>query len=203
MKSTILRATHLFDLRFLSITSIVVLLFTLTACSPKTAKKTTEIPPIEEPTEVVIKSDTLPTTEVVVPPPPEPVEVIPYVVLRMEKTACYGHCPIFEIKLFSDGRANFIGKANTDLMGHYEAHADEEFLSAISAKAQKTDYFRWADHYPLDGNYLSDLPNTITYLKIEEQEKSIIRNHDGPVALRQFEEDIFNAFQQLNWVKID
>jgi len=183
---------------------MLLLFFVATSCTPKTGSKTTATEPapvLEETPEVTVKTDSFPITDVVLV---EPEEVIapPHLALRLEKTSCFGNCPSFEIKLFSDGRAQWNGKHHTERLGMYESHVDEDFVQTIFAKALQINYFSLSDHYPINGKYLSDLPNTITYLNDSYIEKSILRNHNGPKPLRNFEAFIIERFEELSWEKL-
>ncbi len=189
----------------LQLCCVILSLLIASACTPKTGAKTTVTEPApvhEEEVEITKKTNKFPPTDEELVAPDDRV-VVPYLALRLEKTSCFGNCPTLEIKLFSDGRAQWNGKHHANRMGLHETHVEEVFLQNILSRALQINYFSLSDHYPVNGKYLSDLPNTITYLNDSELEKSILRNHDGPKHLRQFENFIIESFDGLDWQKLD
>lgn len=183
---------------------LLLVVISTSSCTPKTSSKTTSTNPApvhQSEKELTSKSDTFPVTDAVLVEPEEVVP-IPYLSLRMERTSCFGQCPTYEIKLFSDGRAQWNGKHYIKRLGIYEAQVGEAFFDKILTKASQINYFSLSEHYPVNGKYLSDLPNTILYLNDSQQEKSILRNHNGPKTLREFEDFIFESFDKLNWEKL-
>ncbi len=188
----------------LQLCCMVLSLLLASSCTPKTGGKTTATEPApvhQEEIEITEKTDKFPPTDVELVEPEE-IVLPPHLTLRLEKTSCFGHCPTFEIKLFSDGRAQWNGKHHSNRMGLYETHVEEAFLQNILTKALQINYFSLSDHYPINGKYLSDLPNTITYLNDSDLEKSILRNHNGPNSLRKFEDFIIENFDRLSWQKL-
>ena len=175
----------------------IFLIVLISSCSPKNPARTsdsnTQPRPIPPQSEVTAKS---PEKDVTPPPPPPP---LPYVVMHLEKSACFGHCPMFELKLFSDGRAEYHGKAYTQRLGVYESRVTKAFIDLILHEAEKINYFQLNDHYPIDGQFISDLPNTTTYIKKSGREKTIIRNHNGPLTLRKYETFLIERFDALRW----
>ena len=126
-----------------------------------------------------------------------------YVLVKLEKTACYGRCPAYEARLLSDGRLIWLGKAHVPLIGQFEALADSTFLPQILEFAERINYFGLADYYPKDGHLLSDLPTTITYLGIDNELIKMIRNnYQSPKALREFEAFLEELFIGQDWQKI-
>jgi len=183
---------------------LLLLLFSISSCTPKTGAKTSTTNPTptgHNKQDQTGNSDTFPTTDVELVEPDDIVPT-PYLALRLEKTSCFGKCPNFEIKLFSDGRAQWHGKHHSKRLGLYETHVDYSFLDQILTKAIQINYFSLSNHYPVNGKYLSDLPNTITYLSDSELEKSVLRNHNGPNSLRKFEDFIIENFDRLDWHKL-
>ncbi|MFT4665157.1 MAG: hypothetical protein ACI8YQ_003196 [Polaribacter sp.] len=126
---------------------------------------------------------------------PEPI----YLLLRLEKTACHGDCPVYELKFYSDGRAIWHGQFYCDRLGYYEAYLPKVWRDQLMARAEGIRFFSLLDHYPAEGPYLSDLPNTIVYLNDGEKEKSITQNYLTPKALIGFEAEVLKVVEGLAW----
>jgi len=126
-----------------------------------------------------------------------------YVVLKLERTACYGNCPAYTALLRSDGIAEFCGSGNVELMGNYRATAGQQEILEIMAKLKQVDFFQFAEHYPLNRNYvIPDLPYTYTTVNNGSKMKRIADNYDSPENLQWFEKELDAFFKQLNWTKI-
>ncbi len=176
------------------------LLLLLGACHPKISPRLEG--QLKEPPTTTTKAPLDSTTNVQVNAPPLPEEkiaVAPYVMLRLEKTACYGQCPIFELKLFTDGMVHWHGIHYVDRLGWHETFLEETYRYFLLAQAQKIEFFSMSDVYPTNGHYLSDLPNTLLYLNDGQTEKSITMNHLIPLSLKNYVEELLEIVENLEW----
>ncbi|MFK7810340.1 MAG: DUF6438 domain-containing protein [Saprospiraceae bacterium] len=125
-----------------------------------------------------------------------------HLMLRLERRPCYGECPVFELKVYSDGRAMWRGESYCPRIGYYEAFLPKEWREQLMTEANLISYFSLPNHYPLQGPYLSELPTTITYLNDGIQEHSITQNYLTPKELLQFQEEIERLAENLLWEKV-
>ena len=51
--------------------------------------------------------------------------------LKIKSSPCHGRCPIFEVKIFSNGEVKFISEKNLNKIGHFEGDLDEDNFSYI------------------------------------------------------------------------
>ena len=166
-------------MKFTILTVVAVLLIAvLYACNQKKAQQTTGSPSVSEPTDN---------------PPPKPYQVVGF-----RKTACFGKCPVYEVKFYSDNRATWHGKMNVDKMGWYEAQLEGKTIKAIRDKAHEVGYFDFHNEYPVE-HKIADLPSTITYLRIGDVEKKIKNTHDGPEKLAEFQHYLLDVINRLDW----
>lgn len=175
---------------------VIPLLF---GCSRKSTK-TVQQPTIEKEV-LTIESEQTTTDET--NQTEAPVEAPPYLVAVLEKTDCYGICPSFEVRLFSNGRLTYKGKKDVAMLGIYEAWTDLDLLQRVKDQAYKLKYFELADVYPPQGKTIEELPLTITYLNFDEKEKTIINNYGSPKALRDFETFLEELLMQVDWKKVN
>jgi hypothetical protein len=126
-----------------------------------------------------------------------------FVVASIKRTACYGKCPVYEAKVFSNGLVLFEGEKNTDREGLFEAYVLEEQVDRLIAQADSVDFFDLAATYPTDGLKLHDLPSTHIFIKKDESEKTIINNHNAPKQLRAYETYFDDFLSVLNWRAIE
>ena len=123
----------------------------------------------------------------------------PHLLASFRKTSCYGQCPAFHYKLFSDGRAIYHGKQNVDKLGYYEASVQPELIHQVRSIINEYEFFDLAEQYPEDGNFLADLPSVITHFRIDGQEMTITNNYDCPKQLIDLEKAIQAFFENLEW----
>lgn len=120
-------------------------------------------------------------------------------VASLRRTACFGKCPAFEVKFFSNGVADFIGKANVPRIGHFQATMKKEWLADFLKEAESRGYFGFENLYPANGQKITDLPITFTSISFDGQTKSIENRFDSPVSLREFEQYFEQKMEQLDW----
>ena len=124
----------------------------------------------------------------------------PYQTVGYRKTACFGKCPVYEVKFFTNNTATWNGKMNVDRMGLYEAQLEGKMIKSIRDKAHELGFFDFHHEYPIE-HKVADLPSTITYVRIGDTEKIVKNTHEGPEKLVQFESYIESIINRLNWEK--
>jgi len=127
----------------------------------------------------------------------------PYLLLSLQKTDCPGFCPVFELRLFSDGRALYLGTKDVAMIGKFETQLLPEQLTLISNEADRISFFEMARKYPTNGVMIQELPTTITSINQLSKAHSVINAFDSPKKLRSFEDYLVNFFSGLNWRRIE
>ncbi len=105
-------------------------------------------------------------------------------IIALERTACYGTCPIYKIEVFSDGSAIYYGERFVDNLGKYTFNVSQETINYILKKAVEIRFFEMEDKYTAD---ITDLPKTIVFIKKDRQKKKIIDYYGAPKTLKEFE----------------
>lgn len=119
-------------------------------------------------------------------------------ILGFQKTACFGKCPVYQVKFYDDGRATWHGKMNVERMGWHETKVSKEEVKRLLDKAQEVGFFDFYNEYPT-GQKVADLPSTITFIRIGDMEKSIKNTHDGPEKLNEYQKFLENYITSLPW----
>jgi hypothetical protein len=175
----------------------VIALLCLYSCSKKSTGKTTQSPPIQE--QIQEKPAPVITKDVVKEEPKKNQLSTPSVILSFQRTTCYGKCPAFKILLYSDGLVRYDGIAFVDKKGVFETRVGEDFIKKIYDKSKAARFWDMNDLYPSDATEITDIPKTITYVKMGNDSKKITDNFDAPKALIDFEKWLEQAFDTLNW----
>ncbi len=96
-------------------------------------------------------------------------------VVTLERTACFGFCPVYTLAVYSDGRVVYNGSANVQVTG-------EQTGSITTAQVQQlVDAFTAADYFNLKDEYkapVTDLPTQITSFTQDGQTKTV-SNYGG------------------------
>lgn len=121
------------------------------------------------------------------------------IVARLKRAPCFGKCPAFEVALYKNGKAVYIGTKYTPRIGKYEAMVTADFYNRIEKKAREIDYFSLHPEYPVSGKVIKDLPTTVVFFKNNEKSLNIKDNFESPAELQQFELFLQDAFESLDW----
>jgi hypothetical protein len=76
------------------------------------------------------------------PPPIKPTPPIAIQIAGLESTGCYGKCPVFEYKVFNDGRVTYFGRNYVDKMGVYEAALAPQLINQIISYAELVGFLK-------------------------------------------------------------
>lgn len=124
----------------------------------------------------------------------------PYIIASIKTTPCYGHCPVYEAMLYSNGKAIYIGKKNTPRAGRFEIKVDKEVVKEVLDEAKTKGIFFLNDSYPSQRKlFIPDLPNTIISVSSGATPKVITNNHKAPKNLIDFENYLKGFFDGLDW----
>ncbi|MEK7254737.1 MAG: DUF6438 domain-containing protein [Bacteroidota bacterium] len=129
----------------------------------------------------------------------EPAKADAFQVVGYEKTACFGRCPVYQDKFFSDGKVTWYGRMNVERMGNYEAQVKPEDLRAIREKADEVHFFDFYNEYPTGDRKIADLPSTKIYLRVGDMEKQVTDTHEAPEKLKEFEKYLEDLIGKLEW----
>lgn len=126
-----------------------------------------------------------------------------FVVASIERTGCYGKCPNYKAKIFSNGLVLYEGKSHVEKEGIFEAYIVQNQVDSLIAQADSISFFELSAAYPANGIEIYDLPNTNTFIKSEDYEKTITNNHNAPKTLRNYELYFEQILEQLDWKKVE
>ncbi len=176
---------------FLTWCLLIVVFFMFPACGRKKQHRLEAPKPLE-----TIKAD---STTLVRPPPIKPLPPIAMQVAGLQQTGCYGKCPVFEYKIFDDGRVTYIGRKHVERLGVFEARLSHDLVSQIIAYADLVGFFQMPDLYPDTARDIVELPSTVSFIKKDGVGKSVINRYDAPKGLAEFESFFLNIMNSLEW----
>jgi hypothetical protein len=112
-------------------------------------------------------------------------------VASLERTECYGTCPIYKVSLFSDGTIKYDGKRFVKNTGTATAQSGTSTLSELAKAFAHARFFELADTYErLD---VTDHPSAIVFFDDSTRHKTVSHYHgdrSAPESLRKLEDEI-------------
>lgn len=118
--------------------------------------------------------------------------------ITLERTACFGTCPIYKVTLKRDGTATYVGKQFVERTGTYSGkfYGFERLAQLIESRG----YFDLKDNYTINA---TDLPSTVTSVVRAGRRKTITNYGDtGPVELWGIEQAIDGVLANTKWEKV-
>lgn len=120
---------------------------------------------------------------------------------RIQKTPCFGRCPVYVMTIYQDGRVDYFGKKFVEKEGRYVAKVSNEKLEALKNKAKELGFFEMDNVYDKPG--ITDLPSVVTTVKDDDGFKTVVNRFDSPEKLRAFEKYFEESFKELEWEKVE
>ena len=117
-------------------------------------------------------------------------------ILEVKRSPCYGDCPVYDFRVYSNGYAELDAKKNTNWVGAYSSRLSTSKMSGIKKMFQKAEYFSLEDSY---SSTASDLPSTNIYYKYRGEEKTVNLYGDGPEQLKTLIDDIIKTVDEIEW----
>lgn len=68
----------------------------------------------------------------------------------LQRSGCFGTCPIYEITLYASGKINYKGKAYTQYQGFYTGEINKELAYNFFNKIKDYKWVAYPEKYPID-----------------------------------------------------
>ena len=115
----------------------------------------------------------------------------------IERSPCFGRCPIYKLYVYRDGSATFHGKGNTTLMGAYRTSVDQALMIRLLDEANRIKFFELDDNY--DGQ-VTDLPTCIVHVVGDGMEKRVRARYRVPEQFTTYARMADSLLLPLPWV---
>ena len=110
-------------------------------------------------------------------------------IISLQRTACFGTCPIYKIEIFSDGSGIYTGTRFVENIGVTKFSLSETQLNLILTKAEAIGFTNMKEEY---SEPISDL--STTFIQIKDKK---IRDYTGaPKTLKNLENLIDQLYQK-------
>lgn len=119
--------------------------------------------------------------------------------ISLERTPCFGTCPVDKAVLRSDGTATYTGTRFVERMGTYEAKFPEHDFERLARLLESRGFFEMNGRYDKP---ITDHPSVITRATRGGKEKEVVDYADaGPVELWGIERAIRGVVAEVKWEK--
>lgn len=126
--------------------------------------------------------------------------------ITLERGACFGRCPVYELAISSSGVVRYLGKANVDHIGLAEDTIAVARVDSLIREFDRAGYFDLADDYVLDapacGRYSTDSPSVTTSLAAGSRRKQVRHDYGcsgAPPVLARLESRIDQVAGSSRW----
>ncbi len=124
------------------------------------------------------------------------------VIITLERTPCFGTCPVYTLTIYGDGTVIYEGKDFVTTRGKAEATISQDKIEQLVAEFQKVDYFSLNDNYV--EKTITDAETVITSITIDGKTK-IIEHYRGdfsaPKELKELEDKIDETVNSSQWIR--
>jgi hypothetical protein len=120
--------------------------------------------------------------------------------ISLERTACFGVCPVYTVTVADDGRVTYNGRQFVHVAGAREWRIDKTAVRALASEIEKAGFFDMRDEYTA---LITDQPTTYTTLTIGSRTKRIKDYYGAPAALKEIEHRIDEVSGVARYVRGD
>lgn len=117
--------------------------------------------------------------------------------IRLQRTSCFGSCPVYTVTLHRDGTARYRGEQFVERVGEYEGRVGRTAFDALAELAVARHFFELGPFYEM---LATDLPSTITTV-VTRSDVWTVSDYGGagPAALRDLERAIDIVAERIPW----
>lgn len=126
--------------------------------------------------------------------------------ISLERTPCFGGCPVYIISVSPSGQVTYEGRANVRDSGTAIAQVPKQRVDTLLIELERAGYFGFASRYALSepacGRYVTDLPTAISSATLGARTKRIEHDYGcggAPAALAVLENRIDEVLGSGQW----
>ena len=121
--------------------------------------------------------------------------------ISMKRTACYGTCPQYTIKIHDDGYMTYNGKMFVDKIGCHSTYLSKSKMNNVKELLDDIDYFSLQKIYD---SGVTDIPSVITEVSLNKKNHKVINRFNGPKKLKKLY-DLLDSIvlSTINWEQCD
>ena len=119
-------------------------------------------------------------------------------VITMEKTECFGTCPVYLIELYANRTVVLDARKFMDLEGKYFTKLNKDDFTSLIEKFSSSGFQKFDNSYE---SHVSDLPTTFISFREGNEVKKIKDYVGAPQELKELENKVAALIETLDWKK--
>ena len=137
----------------------------------------------------------------------QPESVPDDLVIKLERTRCFGGCPVYSVTIDAKGNVTYEGRWFVHVEGRVTDRIPVSRVAALLATAKRIGFFELRDQYLTrknpDGSEtrVTDLPTTFVTITSEGRTKRVEDYFGAPESLQELEQQIDDAAVTKRWVR--
>jgi hypothetical protein len=127
-------------------------------------------------------------------------------VITLERTPCFGTCPVYTVSISGSGTVHFLGRNHVTKEGEATAQIPPATVDSLLRELEAGGYFDFAEAYVMDspacGQYATDSPTVITSAAAGGRSKTIRHDYGcfaAPRGLARLERMIDEVAGTARW----
>jgi hypothetical protein len=124
------------------------------------------------------------------------------IIITLERTACYGFCPIYTLTIHGDGTVIYEGEDFVETVGKAETIISKEKVEQLISEFDKVGYDSLKDSYT--ERTITDAPSVITSITRNGKTKTVEHYHgdfNAPEKLTELEDKIDEIVNSEQWIQ--
>lgn len=122
-------------------------------------------------------------------------------VLTLEKTECFGQCPIYKFSIYSDLTCKISPTRFAIVKSLSQSTVSQSEIDEILEFAKQIKFWSLEDEY--DNKSVSDLPATILTINNNNQSKTIRSRANIPILLGKLNKKVSDIAENREWISIE
>lgn len=120
--------------------------------------------------------------------------------ISLSRTACFGTCPIYDLKIDASGNVFYNGKAYVENIGTFEGKINKENLKDLFNKLKNYTWAAYPSKYPIDN---VDFPGFRLTYSTNEITKEVIANSNAAEELKALAQELDLLIKNVQLIKIE
>ncbi len=124
------------------------------------------------------------------------------VVITLERTPCYGLCPVYKLTIYGKGRVVYEGEMFVKVTGKRTSTVSKRKIRQLISEFERIDYYSLKDSY--EEYFVTDSSSALTSITIDGETKAIAHYHgdiNAPEELSELEDKIDETIGSNRWIR--
>ena len=118
--------------------------------------------------------------------------------IQLERTACFGTCPVYTVTFDRDGTGRYHGEQYVRDLGDYVGRIDTVAFRRLAERILTSGFFQFKTEY---AEQATDLPSTVLTVAVGDTSKRVLKYGDvGPAVLDSIGHEVDSLTDRITWI---